>query len=257
MLRANYNYSWARGNRGGEQTGKDYTVVTDRWAAVTQTEMGGLAPAGTFVHLFVDGMYWGIYNPTERPDASFQASHRGGLESEYDVQNHEGLVSGDRTAWSDLRRIVRRNPLDLPAVEAVLDVDNFIDYMILNQYGGNGDWPQNNWYASRRRADGEKWQFHSWDAEFFFIDLVADRINSIDASGPGEIFLQLLESDEFRLRFADRIQTHFFNGGVLTPENNIRRLERIGGHRRPCRRRRIGSLGRRLDESGRSSAHSR
>jgi hypothetical protein len=227
VLRANYNYSWARGNRGGVQTGKDYTVVNDRWAAVTQTEMGGLAPRGTYVHLYVNGLYWGVYNPTERPDASFQALHRGGREEQYDVQNHEGLVAGDRTAWSDLRRAVRANPLDLAAVESQLDLDNFIHYMILNQFGGNTDWPQNNWYASRRRAEGEKWQFHSWDAEFFFVEPRVDRINSIDASGPGELFLQLLESDEFRLRFADRIQQHLFNGGVLTPERNIERLDEL------------------------------
>jgi hypothetical protein len=55
----------------------------------------------------------------------------------------------------------------------------------------------------------------------------ADRINSIENAGPGEIFLQLLESDEFRLRFADRIQTHLFNGGVLTPENNVRRMDEL------------------------------
>jgi hypothetical protein len=227
VLRANYNYSWARGNRGGVQTGKDYTVVNDRWAAVAQTEMGGLTSRGTYVHLFVNGLYWGIYNPTERPDAAFQALHRGGSEADYDVQNHEGLVAGDRTAWADLRRAVRANPLDLAAVENVLDVDNFIDYMILNQFGGNTDWPQNNWYASRRRAEGEKWQFHSWDAEFFFVEPRVDRINSIDASGPGELYLQLLESDEFRRRFGDRIQLHLFNGGALTLARNIQRLDEL------------------------------
>ncbi len=227
VLRANYNYSWARGNRGGEQTGKDYTLVTDRWAAVSQTEMGGLAPQGTFVQLFVNGLYWGVYNPTERPDASFQASHRGGTEQDYDVQNHEGLVAGEPTAWNDLRRFVRSNRADLAAVDTLLDVDNFIDYMILNQFGGNGDWPQNNWYASRRRAEGERWQFHSWDAEFFFIDVQADRINSIDSSGPGELFSLLQRNDDFRLRFADRIQQLLFNDGVLTPQNNIRRLDAL------------------------------
>jgi hypothetical protein len=227
VLRANYNYSWARGNRTGTQTGKDYTVVNDRWAAVAQTEMGGLSPEGTYVHLYVNGLYWGIYNPTERPDASFQASHRGGDPGQYDVQNHEGLVDGDSAAWTQLRRAVRANPLDMSAVEALLDVDNFIDYMILNQFGGNTDWPTNNWYASRRRVEGEKWQFHTWDAEFFFVDPNANRVSSLEASGPGEIYMQLMESDEFRLRYADRIQQHFFNGGVLTPENNVRRLDEL------------------------------
>lgn len=227
VLRANYNYSWARGNRGGAQMGGDYTVVTDRWSAITQQEMGGLASNGTFVHLYINGLYWGIYNPTERPDADFQASHRGGRPEDYDVQNHEGVVDGTASAWSQLLSTVRRNPLNYQAVSELLDVDNFIDYMILNQYGGNDDWPQNNWYASRRRADGERWQFHAWDSEFFFINLNGDRVNTINNEGPGIIYLRLVNDPEFRLRFADRLQKHFFNGGALTVEKNIARLDAL------------------------------
>jgi hypothetical protein len=224
VLRANYNYSWARGNRGGEQTGKDYAIVTDAWASAAQKEMGGLATNNTFVHLYVNGLYWGLYNPAERPDASFQAYHRGGREEDYDVMSHEGVVDGTAAAWNELLRLVTRRPLDYAAVQNLVDIPNFIDYMILNQFGGNQDWPQNNWFASRRRADGEKWQFHSWDAEFFFIRLTDDRIVSIPSEGPGRIFTALRSSPEFRLQFADRIHKHLFNGGVLTPEANIARL---------------------------------
>lgn len=227
ILRANYNYSWARGNRGGTQMGEDYTVVTDRWAAVTQQAMGGLASNGTFVHLYINGLYWGIYNPTERPDADFQAAHRGGQPEDYDVQNHEGLVDGTSAAWTQLLATVRRNPLDLQQISQQLDIDNFIDYMILNQYGGNDDWPQNNWYASRRRADGERWQFHAWDSEFFFINLNGDRVGTITNEGPGIIYLRLRNDPEFRLRFADRLQKHFFNDGPLTIANNIARLDAL------------------------------
>ena len=227
VLRAHYNYSWSRGDRGGVQTGKDYTMVNDRWANVAQQQMGWLSPEGNFAHLYVNGLYWGIYNPTERPDASYQAAHRGGRKEDYDVQNHEGTVDGNRDSWRQLLSAVRENPIDFSQVESILDVDNYIDYMILNQYGGNGDWPQNNWYASRLREDGQQWQFHTWDSEFFFVDPNVDRINSIANSGPGQIFLQLLDSEPFRVRFADRIQKHMFNGGVLTPGNNIVRMDQI------------------------------
>lgn len=227
VLRANYNYSWARGDRGGAQTGKDYTMITDRWAAIAQQDMGGLAPSSAFVHLFVNGLYWGVYNPTERPDAAFQASYRGGAEEDYDVMNHEGLVNGERDAWNQLLRAVRQRPLDLDAVEEQLDLDAFIDYMILNQFGGNDDWPHNNWYASRRRAESETWQFHSWDAEFFFVNPLANRISSLPTEGPGLIYGPLRSNPEFRMRFADRIYVHFFHGGALTPERNIDRLDRL------------------------------
>ena len=40
--------------------------------------MGWPACHGTWVHLYINGLYWGVYNPTERPDASFMASYYGG-----------------------------------------------------------------------------------------------------------------------------------------------------------------------------------
>ena len=131
VLRANYNYSWSRGNRGGSQTGKDYTMITDRWGAETQDEMGGLSTNGTFVHLYLNGLYWGVYNPNERPDGSFLAEHLGGRAEEFDVMSHDGLESGTRDAWNELQSLVRQRPVDLAAVEQMLDVDKFIDYMIL------------------------------------------------------------------------------------------------------------------------------
>jgi hypothetical protein len=227
VLRANYNYSWARGNRTGTQTGKDYTLVTDRWAAEAQHAMGGLPPSGNFVHLYVNGLYWGVYNPVERPDASFLAAHQGASKEDYDVMNHEGVVDGTSAAWNEMLSVIRQRPLDMQAVESILDIDNYIDYLILNQFGGNGDWPQNNWYASRRQESGERWQFHTWDAEFFFIGLQDNRVSSLPSEGPGVIFARLRSNEEFRIRFADRIYQHFFHDGALTPAANIERLDQL------------------------------
>ncbi len=228
VLRANYNYSWARGNRTGTQTGKDYTLVTDRWGSVTQQQMGGLAPNGTFVHLYINGLYWGVYNPTERPDASFMAEHLGGDKEDYDVLTQDGVMDGDNQAWNELGRgLLRQRPVDYNAVKEVVDITNYIDYMILNQFGGNGDWPQNNWYVSRKREPGAKWHFHAWDTEFFFINLNENRISGLPNEGPGQIFNPLRNNDEFRLLFADRIHRHLFNDGALSPQANIARLNTL------------------------------
>ena len=34
-----------------------------------------------------------------------------------------------------------------------LDVDNFIDYILVNAYAAVADWPDNNWVAARERSD--------------------------------------------------------------------------------------------------------
>ena len=42
------------------------------------------------------------------------------------------------------------------------EIDDFIDYMLMNYYIGNGDWAHHNWYASYRRDDPNgRWRYHS------------------------------------------------------------------------------------------------
>ena len=217
VLRANFNHSWAA---GGDTLA---SFVQDPWASQTQLDMGWPASHGTFVHLYLNGLYWGLYNPVERPTETFAAAYFGGDKDEYDVNATGTATSGDSRAWSNLTRLVSARKVDYAAVQDVLDIDAFIDYLIINQYGGNWDWPQNNWYAMRRRVDGGKWYFHSWDAEGMLASLSENRVTQY--GGMGVIYQNLRDKvEEFRVRFSDRIQKHFFNDGLLTPEANIVRL---------------------------------
>ena len=108
----------------------------------------------------------------------------------------------------------------------ILDIDAFIDYMILNQYGGNLDWDSHNWYAYRRREPNGKFYWIAWDSEFIFIDKndnVLREDSGPGGKGPGHLFLKLVDNQDFRNRFADRVTEHFFGDGALTPENVIER----------------------------------
>ena len=130
-----------------------------------------------------------------------------------------------------MTRLISRTPVDYDAVQQLLDVDDFIDYMIVNQYVGNWDWPHNNWFASRRRAEGEKWQFHTWDAEAAFQrGLSIDRVslNQIQSSvGPSSIYRALMVLPKFQQRFADRVYQHLSDDGWLGPEANVDRLNAL------------------------------
>ena len=70
------------------------------------------ASQGRYVHVFINGLYWGMYNAVERPDESFAEAHFGGDKEDYDVIKHGNppqATNGDRVAWrppskSDRRR---------------------------------------------------------------------------------------------------------------------------------------------------------
>ena len=117
-------------------------------------------------------------------------------------------------------------PASYAAAEALLDVDEFIDYMIVHYYAANNDWSHNNWYATRNRVEpGGKWRFHAWDQEHAFptndnndsFNVNYDSTSKDDPSAPTAIHNNLMANPEYKLRFADRVQKLLHNGGLLTP----------------------------------------
>ena len=201
-------------------------LVRDRWAAERQLAAGSLGGHGTFVHLYIDGLYWGLYNPVERPDEAFAASYLGGEKEDYDAYNIEGLKAGNSAGWNQLMGLLGDPVTNYSAIEQMLDIPDFADYFIVNQFGSNWDWPQNNWWASYNREGGGKWRFHSWDAEGCL-----NNGNRVDQHGSslGYIYWQLRQVEEFRQVFGDRAHRHLFNDGALTPEANIAWLDEVAG----------------------------
>ncbi|MFC1757981.1 chitobiase/beta-hexosaminidase C-terminal domain-containing protein [Planctomycetota bacterium] len=191
--------------------------VRDQYIADLQNEMGGFAPHGRNVHLYINGLYWGMYMLHERPDDNFAANYLGGENLDYNIVKNSDLLSGDPTSLDELRTLWARDysdPTEYASTARNVDVEGLIDYMLLNFYAGNYDWgPGDNLYASRRADDGV-WRFHSWDAEATLGSLTQ---NNIPAGAVFGLHDALMENEEYRLRFADRSYKHFFNDGVLTP----------------------------------------
>ncbi len=74
-LRAGCNNTWLHWS-GEERRRGDF--IRDQWMRDTLRAMGHPSARGLFAHLYLNGLYWGLYNPTERPNASFAAAHFGG-----------------------------------------------------------------------------------------------------------------------------------------------------------------------------------
>jgi hypothetical protein len=195
--------------------------------------MGHPAARGVFVHLYLNGLYWGLYNLTERPDAAFAAAVWGGKKGDYDSRRADKVIAGDKTAWDELLTLADADltqPAAYDAVRRRLDVPAFADYMILNLYGGNGDWDgSSNWYAARDHrndngGDGGRFQFLLWDAERT-LESVDANVVAYDAAGsPPRLFQRLRASADFRLAFADRAWRHLVRpSGALTPDAAARR----------------------------------
>jgi hypothetical protein len=205
----------------------------ESFATGLHRDMGHLSVHVRHAHLFLDGLYWGVYQIQERPDAKFHASWLGGDADDYDALNSGVVTDGEDSAWLELFDRARLDLTDdahYRSVEALLELDAFIDYMVLNQYLGNRDWPVKNYWVARNRAEDGPFHFRVWDAELIQ-SVSTDNIIDVTAEGsPGELFQALRTHPEFRLRVADRVQAHFFPGGGRLHRHPLPHRARI--HRR-------------------------
>ena len=194
--------------------------IRDMWCSDTQLAMGRLGAHHTFVHLYVNGAYWGMFDPGEKPDASFAANYLGGDKAEYDAVNSNEFIDGDGTAWNTMFSIASGGLSSDAAyanIKQYLNVPGFADYMLTHIYAGTGDWPWHNWTAARRRVAGAGYEFFCWDAEFSFYDPNANVTGVSEGNTPGGLWMALRQNAEFRQLVGDLAQKHCFNGGVLTP----------------------------------------
>ena len=233
ILRAGFGNTWIHWKHS-ERSMAQY--LRDRWTKDTQEAMGHPASHGIYVHLYINGLYWGIYNPSERLDSDFAETYLGGDKEDFDViKDYAEVVDGEPGSWIKLMYMVtsvvagnesyqalQGNKPDGsrdPYLEPMVDVVSLADYMILNFYGGNWDWDHHNWVAIRNRVDpGKGFQFFCWDSEHVVESLTANILSENNENCPSRIFQQLRQNPLFLRLFADRVQKFCFNGGALTAE---------------------------------------
>ena len=217
ILRGGCNNTWLHWNADERKRG-DY--LRDQWMRDSYRELGHLSARGKFVHLYLNGLYWGIYNLVERPAGPFIASHLGGKPADYDVRNSDHVLEGDAQAWEALIQLANRGLQSNEAFQEIqhrLDLPAFIDYMLLNLYGANADYDRaSNWYAARPRSESGRFVFLVWDGERTLESATNNAVAYDDDQSPPRLFQKLRENIEFRNRFSARAHEVLGSNGVLS-----------------------------------------
>lgn len=239
VLRPDFGVSWLHwSNTAGEAFGsfqRDRGVrFRDAWLKDSFRAMGHEASHNRFVHLFINGLYWGIYDITEQPTDSFAARTFGGAKEDYDVIDQGELASGTIVAYETLTGLSHlEREENYAKVKELLDVTEFIDYTLLHFFVGHQDWGYNkNWYAIRRRVNGPegRFQYFPWDGENVLLDENINRVGSGRSGSdnfPSDLHAKLMANAEYRRVFAERVRLHLVApGGALTMEANIARWQK-------------------------------
>ena len=201
VLRSGGHDSWSLADDFG---GRDLDLpahasfLRDQFLRQTENDMGLLSPLGKYVHVYINGIYWGVYDLHERPNAAYFSDHLGGAKADWDVVHHPEIfgetytvVNGNAEAWEALQSVTNSQVADeigFERIQSLVDLDGYMDSMVVRMWSGDYDWcgpvfqtvrsglqrtyrnvtyfGNKNWYAGRRSRNGEgKFHFFSWDAE--------------------------------------------------------------------------------------------
>ncbi len=176
--------------------------------------------------VYINGVYWGIYNLREKINRYYVASHYDVKKDSIDLLEHLmtkrfGSTLHYRSLLSFLERNSLANDANFEWVKSMMDVNNFMEYQIAQIYFDNQDAGGNIKYWRPKTENGRwRWILYDTDYGFGLYDSKAYRNNSLafhtDPNGPNWpnppwstfILRKLLENKAFEQEFINCMADH-------------------------------------------------
>jgi len=213
----------------------------------TDSEWNVEGSAYEFVVLFIDGEYWGIYSLREKLNVDFITKYHDIEEESLDFMrnvsiHNQNVLHGDTLGYGQLTNQMKEldmsDPTSVDFIESQIDLENFLDYFIIETYGNNWDWITHNMLFFKDRNDPEfRWTFRVWDMDFAFHQankvMLLKLLNLDDEyqdvfiepwdSDLAFLFRKIFESPIMRQRLLDRYKHHLEN--TLCEDNLIAMID--------------------------------
>ncbi|MGL1903180.1 MAG: discoidin domain-containing protein [Fibrobacterales bacterium] len=252
-FRTAQNYSWNMWGDEGDDSRKN-TFLREPLARDIQRAQGRLHAKSFNFHLYVNGVYWGLFMVQEAASAKFATQYLGEDKDFYDVINTEGgkadATDGSLDIYYELYEKVKSGNLtdaEYYALQGLasngtdkdpsqfhyLDAANLIDYMLAIYYTGDKDAPISSWHnnaylnnfygiISQVNPEGFQWVRH--DAEHSFDVGEENRVGPYDLNGreyfnPQTLHEKLISNDEYKMLFRDLAYRNFYNNGPMTTDS--------------------------------------
>ncbi len=231
LLRHPTHDSWVQnGDRARRREG---IYIADAFAADAMARAGHPTLSHRWVHVFLNGGYWGVYDAVEQlPTTPGRTLLKG------EPHGPVSAVFGQEARWQELmHRLKALASFTAQGVAtgdgwekaaAQLDLDNLIDYIIINIWMQTTDWPVKNFLITQATPSAP-FQFLTWDAEMALRPLRPGESEPLvrireAPDGPAAAFTQLSFWPLFRQRILQRARHLFTEKGALTPASALTAL---------------------------------
>lgn len=158
---------------------------------------------------YINGRFRGVVNLREPTNDKFVYANFGYDDEEIDMFENNEFKNGTDEAFNKLCDLAKHinDPGVYDEVKALLDIDEFTNYMAAELFLGHDDWPDNNVKAYRSQDNG-RYRFILFDLDYAFYGRGLK-------SSPGQVlddnkkiaiislFLNLIKHDEYRKKFID------------------------------------------------------
>jgi len=187
------------------------------------------------VQMFLNGDYWGIYNIRESKDTDYLKSNHPEINRKnLDIINRGNRIKkGDMVEYNKLFDYIKNSDLSTAenynTLATMVDIDSYMDYMIVMIYVGNTDWIWANHRCWRERKEGAKWRWILDDIDLGF-RAPANKKNYFDvATGSGPMITKLLRGLLTNSAFKAKFKTKFNNllNSTFDPVNVNRIIDEL------------------------------
>lgn len=171
---------------------------------------------------FLNGTYKGILNIRERSNAANIYTNYDGLEDIDMVENWKELKEGTWDNYNKFVEFYTEKGHTWDEYDELMDLNEYINLMVMNLYYNNFDFPGNNFMMWRPREEGGRWRFVAKDVDYV-IGLYGQGTSSYqifkwlydsnydyshnwgaNSSDHTRLFRRLMENEDFLRTFTDR-----------------------------------------------------
>jgi len=255
-LRTEQNYGWQTQDPTTGANRRN-TMIRDQFLRDSQAAVGDPSTRSRWVHLFLNGQYWGLYMLRNNITAEHAAQLWGGSEHDYDIITSAAdfgyeVEDGTDDEWSEMWSAISDGFLtddEFKMIADRTDLADLADFILVNICTGNID-SSPSWFLSELLANN--WQAVGGEGQpfRFFLDDGEHTLGAWDHSvavdrtrifptlaqnvhwnahnfNPGWLHQVLLTRPQYREIFRDRAATLLAPDGALAAEASLSRWKQL------------------------------